>query len=527
MEAGCQVGSQRVDGQVAAAGWRRAGTAVSALLLLVLLLYRDTVLYLAHIWAQWRTGAYGHGYLVLAISLYLVYRQRRVLAGLTPCPSIAALPAIAAAALLWLAATLVDVLTLQSVALLLLTLAVIWAMLGLRVTRHLFLPVLFIGFALPVWSPLAHVLQDVTADVVFWLARLSDVPVIREEYTLVLPSGQLTIEEACAGLRYLLAAVTLGVLYGYVTYGGPRARVLVVLVAAGAAIVANILRVFIVVYVAYATQMQSSLVSEHQSLGWMLFGGLVMLLLVLDLRLSRSAATAGTAAAVSESGTTCRDSPARRALLFVASLLLIVCAPVLAWWSQQPVSVAGEASPVFPPALQGWSGPSETGDSWMPRYHGAVAALRTYHRDADVVYLYVGYYARQSQGRELINELNRIADPGVWSTSYPAARPVSVDSRPVLEQVIISPAGRPRLVWYWYQVGGRQTINRYIAKALQVLGLVTGRTQASVTAVAVDIVTGEDGARRLLRDFVAVMGPSIAQMTDPSPDFSPGGGSTL
>ena len=80
--------------------------------------------------------------------------------------------------------------------------------------------------------------------------------------------------------------------------------------------------------------------------------------------------------------------------------------------------------------------------------------------------------------------------------------------------MIISPTGRKRLVWYWYRIGGRQTTNPYIAKALQVLGLVTGRTRASVIAVAVDIVTGEDDAKRLLHEFVSVMRRPVAQMMD-------------
>jgi exosortase A len=503
-----------VNSQVKAEGWRSAGVAVSLLLLVVLVLYRDTVLYLVGLWNQLKIGEYAHGYLVVAISLYLVYRQRRLLASLTPCPSITALPVVAASALLWLAATLVDVLMLQSMALLLLILSVIWAGLGPRITRHLLLPVLFIGFALPVWSPLAVLLQQVTTDVVFWLARLSGMPVMREEHVLILPAGQLSIEEACSGLRYLLAALTLGVLYAYLNYSRLSARLLVVLVAAGAAILANILRVFIVVYLAYVTRMQHPLVYDHLSLGWELFGGLVFLLLLLDLGLSRSGAGTGTTDAVIATAGTCKYGPARRSLLFVTSLFLIVCAPALAWWVQQTLPVTGETRLVFPTAMQGWSGPSETRDDWMPEYHGAVAALRAYQRDSDEVYLYIGYYPRQSQGRELINELNHIANAGVWQTEPRAERAVSVDDQPVLEQVIISRTGRQRLVWYWYRVGGRQTTNRYIAKALQVLGLVTGRTQASVTAVAVDIVTGENDAKRLLREFVSVMGQPIARMID-------------
>jgi exosortase A len=503
-----------VNSQLNTDGWRSTGVGVSLLLVVVLFLYRDTVLYLVGIWNQLKIGEYAHGYLVVAISLYLVYRQRRVLSGLTPCPSITALPVIAAAALLWLMATLVDVMVLQPVALLLLILSVIWAGLGPRITRHLLLPVLFIGFALPIWSSLSVVLQQVTTDVVFWLARFSEVPVMRQDHVLILPSGQLSVEEACSGLRYLLAALTLGVLYAYLNYSRLSARVLVVLVAAAAAILANILRVFIVVYLAYVTRMQHPLVHDHLNLGWMLFGGLVFLLLLLDLGFSRPVAGADPTDADIAPAVRCKHGPFGRAMLFVASLLLIASAPVLARWAQQSLPVAGDTRLFFPTAVQGWSGPSETRDDWMPEYHGAVADLRAYHRDGDEVYVYIGYYPRQSQGRELINELNRIANDGVWQTEPRSERAVSVDDRPVLERVIISPTGKQRLVWYWYHVGGRQTTNRYMAKALEVLGLVTGRHQAFVTAVAVDIVTGENDAKRLLHDFVSVMEQPIARMMD-------------
>ena len=211
---------------------------------------------------------------------------------------------------------------------------------------------------------------------------------------------------------------------------------------------------------------------------------------------------------------TCRYGPALRSLLFAASLLLIISAPVLALWARQPLPLASDTRLVFPPATQGWSGPSETHDRWMPEYHGAIAALRAYHRGDDEVYLYIGYYPGQSQGHELINETNHIANAGAWQAEPLAERTVSVDDRPVLERVIISPTGRQRLVWYWYRVGGRQTTNRYSAKALQVLGMLTGRTRASVTAVAVDIETGKDDAQRLLREFVSVMGRPIAKMMD-------------
>ena len=266
-------------------GWRVAGPAVAALLLLAFGLYHETLLYLVGLWNQLKIGEYAHGYLVLAISAYLILRQRRTLTALTPCPHAWALLAVMAASLLWMLAALVDVQVLQTIGLLLLVLAIVWTVLGNRVTWALLFPILFIGFAIPIWFPLSPLLQDLTADAVFGVIRLLGVPALRQENVIVLPAGSLSIEEACSGLRYLLAALTLGTLYAYLNYKTFRARLVVVLIAAAAAVLANMVRVFIVVYLGYATDMQHPLVHDHLTLGWYLFGGLVVILLFLDARL--------------------------------------------------------------------------------------------------------------------------------------------------------------------------------------------------------------------------------------------------
>ena len=140
-------------------GWGIAGLSIAVLLFLTLLFYRETALFVMGHWNRWDSGEYyAHGYLAVTISLYLIYRQRAILASLTPCPSFIALFAVAASSLLWLAALLVDVLMVQIVALLLLIISAIWATLGRQVTRQLLFPILIIGFAIPIWDPLPPVL---------------------------------------------------------------------------------------------------------------------------------------------------------------------------------------------------------------------------------------------------------------------------------------------------------------------------------------------------------------------------------
>jgi EpsI family protein len=484
-------------------GWGLAGLSIAVLLLLVLGLYRETTLYLGRLWVQ-GDGGYGHGFLVLAISLYIVFRQRNVLSELVPCPSSMALYAVATFSLIWLVATLVDVQIMQSAVLLLLVLSVIWAAAGGRVAWQLSFPVMFVAFALPLWSPLLLFLRPVTAEAAFWMTRAAGVPALLQDFVVILPAGSLKISEACSGLHYLLAALTLGVFYAYLNYPLLWQRVMVVMVAAAAAILANILRVFIVIYLAWTSDMQHPLVADHLSLGWYLFAGLVLVLLLVDAGLHRNAnkprrdATAYAQPAVTGA---CKHGALQNIILLIITALLTASGPALAWWMEQQGEVSQNTVLVFPGPFGDWTGPSETLDTWMPAYQGAIAEKRAYRTSTQELYLYIGYYPAQSQGNELISDVNRISDVKTWRAESSQRVVTTSRHKKVIEQVLESPAGQQRLVWYWYCIGDNCTTNAYMGKLLQVLGFVTGKREALVIAVAQDIRSSVDDVRKVLDNF--------------------------
>ena len=258
-----------------ATGWNIALPALGLILLLLLVLYRETTLYLAGLWAEWENGGYSHGYLLLLMSAYIIYSMRVTLARMVPCPCMPALLAVAGFGLLWSLAGMASVQLLQTVVLLPLVMSVIWAMLGTQIALKLLLPVMFIGFALPVWSPLLPLLQIITADGAFWITRMAGIPAYMQDFTITLPSGRLSIHEACSGLHYLLAGVTLGVFYAWLNYQRISQRLLVVMIIAAAAILANVLRVFIITWLAHGPVCSIRTWRIISVLGWYLFGGLV------------------------------------------------------------------------------------------------------------------------------------------------------------------------------------------------------------------------------------------------------------
>lgn len=500
------------------AAWRTAGLSIATLLLLIFILYQQTILYLSGKWNQLEMGEYGHGYLVLAISAYLIFYNRSKLMALMPCPEYRAMLAVVSASILWMVASLVDVQMLQATALLLLLLSIVWALLGSRVAQILLFPIVYLVFAIPVWFPLSPLLQEMTADAVFWIIRVMEIPALRIENMIVLPAGKLSIEEACSGLRYFLAALTLSTFYAYLNYATFSARLLVVMVFAGAAILLNILRVLIIVYLGYKTDMQHPLVHDHLTLGWYLFGGLVMILLVTDAVLQRvyPQTLNGVLDTDVHEPVSCNKSKSAFTAFVLGIVLTISAGPLLILWiSEQQQSDSYPVQVKLPPAAGGWSYMAANEDGWTPQYQGAIAHRMAYHDiNNHEIQLYLGIYPRQRQGEELINDLNKISDNKIWRIRYQKANLYNIDGIQVLEQLLEKNDGSQRLVWYWYRVAGQNTVNKYQAKALQVLGLLNGMRQASLVAITSSLDGSPEDTRKILGQFTKEMGASIDRVID-------------
>ena len=502
--------------------WRIAGPVSAALLLLTFVLYQQSVLYLTGKWNEFETGDYGHGYLVLLISAYLIFYNRQRLAALTPCPEYRAILVVLMVSALWLMAALVNIEILQALGLLLLALSILWALLGTPIIRILVFPVLYISFAIPIWFPLSPLLQEFTADVVFWVIRLLEIPALRIENMIVLPSGRLSVEESCAGLRYLMAALTLGTLFAYLNYASLQARLIVVLVFAGTAVLANLLRVYIVVYLAYTTDMQHPYVQDHLALGWYLFAGLVAALLIIDTllhrrRLHNSKATPdATPDTIVYKQGACNKGKSQFVVMVMTAVLLIAAGPAIIFWTNnQPQP----ASYLLPSKLslntEEWSVMDGKEDDWLPQYRGAIDYKIVFQdKSSREIYLYMGMYPVQTQGEELISSLNKISDDEFWRTGYQRALLKEINGHRVLEQLLQNNAGNQRLVWYWYHVAGQGTVNKYQAKALQVLGLLNGKRQASIIAIAARLDDEPENTRKILAKFAAEMGPSLIRVAD-------------
>jgi EpsI family protein len=354
-----------------------------------------------------------------------------------------------------------------------------------------------------------------TANAAYALARIAGLPAFLQGQVIVLPAGSLEVEQSCSGLGYLLAALTLGVFYGWMNHRGWLRRLLVILIAGVTAIIANILRVFIVVYVGYKTDMQHSMINDHYYLGWYLFGGFALVLMMIDGLVSRrSGRDLKTTDSVAQTGLSRNPGNVVTIALTVIAMVLLTAGPLIVKQIDRAAQAASVPALQLPVGTSGWSGPVNSSESWQPVFQGAIEHKRDYQKDGNRVTLYLGFYPQQEQGRELIYYSNQIADANTWRIQNAREHPVAQGAWEVQENVLISAGNQRRLVWYWYRVAGRTTTSRNISKVLQVLGQLTGNTRASVVAVVTE--TGEDVevARQRIDDFVSVMSQQLIQLAD-------------
>ena len=74
-----------MTGESVSTQWRTAITANAVTSIALFAVFFSTVAGMAHIW--YRTGTYAHGFVVLPISIWLIWKKRSHLAAFTPEPN--------------------------------------------------------------------------------------------------------------------------------------------------------------------------------------------------------------------------------------------------------------------------------------------------------------------------------------------------------------------------------------------------------------------------------------------------------
>ena len=256
--------------------WPAALTALFLAQAFVIAAYWDTAAAMVGIWA--RSDTFAHGFVVPLIVIWLVWRQRKELAVESPRPAWGAVPLLAISGLAWLLGELAAANALSQLALVVTLILTVPAVLGTNVARRIAFPLAFLLFAVPIGEFVMPVLMDWTANFAVLGLRLSGVPVYREGLNFVIPSGNWSVVEACSGVRYLIASLCVGTLFGYLTYRSMKRRLLFMVAALVVPVFANWVRAYMIVMLGHLSGNRLAVGVDHLIYGWLFFGFVVVLM---------------------------------------------------------------------------------------------------------------------------------------------------------------------------------------------------------------------------------------------------------
>lgn len=509
-------------------GPTRSGALAAALVLSsifwLLAWYLGTGQAIVSIWL--RSDTFVHGILVVPISAWLIWLRRDALAVLDLRPNFFVLLLVALAGFGWLLGHLAAAGVVQQFGLVIMIPLLVWTVLGTRAAKEIAFPLCFLLLAVPFGEFLEPIMMEYTADFTVFAIRLSGIPIYREGQFFALPSGNWSVVEACSGLRYLIASVTLGLLYAYLTYRSFSRRAIFVVVSFIVPIVANWLRAYMVVMIGHLSGMKYAVGVDHLIYGWVFFGVVILILFWigshwredLDPPMAQPQSTA--------------PALAHNASLWPILAATVAAAAVVALWPLYASRMEDAGSNPLPavqapPASRGWQAIDSPFTSWTPRFASPRAQItQTYGEGARRVGLYVGYYRNQSQGTPLISSQNVLVHSGdrEWANSGETERAlVFNDEKIALIEAQLRGGTTRLLVWRWYWVDGQFTLNPYWAKLLQAKSQLFGRGDDGAVVIAYTTLDADrEAARASLQAFVDAMLPGIVKGLDHARRVKPG-----
>lgn len=491
--------------------WRFALPAFALVLSAFLGMYRDTVGAIVGIWA--RSDTFAHGFLIVPIVLWLVWRRRQTLSEMRPVPGLWAGVLLAVAGFAWLLGELAAVNALSQLALVSMLVLLVPTMLGYRVALTICFPLGFLFFGAPFGEFAMPQLMQWTADFTVLALRATGIPVYREGLQFVIPSGSWSVIEACSGIRYIIASLTVGTLYAYLTYQTTRRRVLFVVLSLLVPVMANWARAYMIVMLGHLSGNKLAVGVDHLIYGWVFFGIVIMLMFWIGARWTEPEPPHIAAHSASPSATAQSTTSASGRWLWASLLVVVVVAlPHAARWEIRHAR-AGLPTPTLLASEElasGWVKVAGQPTLWQPFFQNPSIQLHTHYRNAgSTVGLYVGYYRNQNADRKLVssdNVLVRSNDPQ-WAQVARGNHTVQLSSAPLALRTaelrgsfVPGQSGAERLtVWQFYWINGALTASDTLAKAYTAFYSLLGRGDDSAVII-VYAPKGEPGQGGAGRD---------------------------
>lgn len=452
------------------------------------LLYYDTV---AHIFGTWSRPEGSHGPLILAVSVYLVWRNKNEIKKLHKQPAI--LPGaiiFGLGCLMLFAGKLSSTILLQQISMVPALLGAILLFWGFQYLKLLFFPISYIifltGFFEEILGNVSIYLQTVSAWIAAQLLSLFGMPVFLSDTVIELPHISLSVVRACSGINHIVALMALTVPLAYISQRTLLLKLTLISASFAIGVFANGLRVALIgIYALYNHGADLHGPYETLYVSFIFFFGMIAVVVLSQIlgkigperqvgRGNKFATTPmQTAGDPSTPKTEGRKVIAGKthAPFITGFVIFAVAMGSLSFYKLEPVYLKNNLAD-FPALINGFSG--KTSDKFYEQIRPFPAdeeLFRTYTNSSGIrAELYIGYFPIQDRGNKIIDyRRNWLHEEAQRVTVDQGAEPVFIN------HTSFGDGKNQNNVYFWYFLDGRIITNRYAGKLLTFWNALTAR----------------------------------------------------
>jgi exosortase B len=235
------------------------------------------------------TGESGvHGPIVLATGIWLFARRWKELLSIQRPGRIGiVLAVLIPSLLLYVFGRAFDFLIFQAGAFLGVCVAVFYGAFGGEAIRRMWFPILYLGFVVPLpgWvvTTLTAPMKEYVSSTATWILGHAGYPIVRQGVTIYVAQYELLVEDACAGLNSLISLTAISLFYIYILHNASwRYALFLMLWIVPVALLANLVRVMILVLITYHFGNAAAQGFLHSTAGLVMFATALLGIFLVD-----------------------------------------------------------------------------------------------------------------------------------------------------------------------------------------------------------------------------------------------------
>jgi exosortase A len=247
--------------------------------LMVIALFYQPISAMVTLWLT--TDTYMHGMLVLPLAAIMAEQRGLPNHRMTGAPWPQCLILGLGWASLYLIGYIMQINVIMQAAIVAIIPFVVLVLYGWRTIWHYKVPLGLLFLAVPVGDFLVPWLQSITADMSVAMLRFADVSVLRNGWYISIANADFRVAEACSGINFLISTFVLAVFYSFSYMEKSWKRVVFISLGALVPLVANGVRVFLIIMIAEKGNVEAATGFDHLVYGWVFFVVILVVLFVL------------------------------------------------------------------------------------------------------------------------------------------------------------------------------------------------------------------------------------------------------